>query len=138
MRIVFFRKTGSHIALPLAAFMTLTALILPAPSRLLRNSHSQITGTIRDASHAIVVGAKVTLRNTDTNIAKVATSNKDGDYLFTLVPIGTYELSVEQTGFSKYIRKGITLVINQNAKQDVELKLGTTSQIVEVQGMSHR
>ena len=123
------------MAISLAAFMTLTALILGGPKQAsAQQATAQITGTIRDASHAIVVGAKVTLRNTDTNIAKVATSNKDGDYLFTLIPIGTYELSVEQTGFSKYVRKGITLVINQNAKQDVDLKVGTSSQVVEVNG----
>jgi hypothetical protein len=135
MRIVSLRKTGSYMAISLAAFMTLTALILGGPKQAsAQQATAQITGTIRDASHAIVVGAKVTLRNTDTNIAKVATSNKDGDYLFTLIPIGTYELSVEQTGFSKYVRKGITLVINQNAKQDVDLKVGTSSQVVEVNG----
>ncbi len=95
---------------------------------------AQITGTIRDTSHAIVVSAKVTLRNTETNIARSVASNKDGDYLFTLVPIGTYELSVEQTGFSTYVRKGITLEINQNAHLDVDLKIGTANQVVEVSG----
>ena len=38
----------------------------------------------------MVVGAKVTLKNSDTNIARTTTSNKDGNYLFTLIPIGTY------------------------------------------------
>jgi Carboxypeptidase regulatory-like domain len=95
---------------------------------------AQITGTVRDASHAVVIGAKVTLKNTDTNAARAMTTNKDGDYLFTLVPIGAYELSVEQKGFSKYVRTGITLLINQNARQDVDLAVGTGTQVVEVQG----
>ena len=95
---------------------------------------AQIAGTIRDASHAVVVGAKVTLKNSDTNLARSVTSNKDGDYLFTLVSIGTYEIAVEQTGFTKYVRKGITLEINQNAHLDVDLKIGATSQVVEVTG----
>ena len=95
---------------------------------------AQIAGTIRDATHAIVVGAKVTLRDAGTNISRTTTSNKDGDYLFTLVPIGTYELSVEQRGFSKYVRRGITLEINQNARLDIDLKVGSENQVIEVIG----
>ena len=119
-----------RIALYLAALLALVCTQQAAAQQ----ATAQITGTIRDTSHAIVVGAKVTLTNTDTNVSRSVTSNKDGEYLFTLVPIGTYTLSVEQSGFTKYVRTGITLVINQNAKQDVELKIGASSQVVEVQG----
>jgi hypothetical protein len=80
------------------------------------------------------VGAKVTLRNAQTNISRSLNSDKDGNYLFTLIPIGTYEVTVEQQGFDKYVRKGITLEINQNAHLDIPMKIGTTSQIVEVTG----
>jgi hypothetical protein len=93
-----------------------------------------LTGSVKDASGAVVVGAKVTLKNANTNSARTQTTGKDGDFLFNLVPIGTYELTVEQTGFDKYVRKGITLEINQNARLDVALQVGTTSQVVEVTG----
>ena len=126
----YFPRIGSRIAISLAACL----MVLGGKQSAAQQATAQITGTIRDTTHAIVVGAKVTLKNTDTNIARSATSNKDGDYLFTLVPIGTYEISVEQTGFSKYVRRGITLEINQNAHLDVDLRVGTTSQVVEVSG----
>ena len=93
-----------------------------------------LTGTIKDSSGAVIPGAKVTLKNSNTNIARTANSNKDGEFLFTLIPIGTYEVEVEQAGFSKYVRKGITLEINQNARLDVVLQVGTAAQIVEVTG----
>ena len=96
-----------------------------------------LTGTVRDTSGAVVVGAKVTLRNAQTNISRSLNSDKDGNYLFTLIPIGTYEVIVEQQGFDKYVRKGITLEINQNAHLDIPLKIGTTSQVVEVTGRRH-
>jgi outer membrane receptor protein involved in Fe transport len=95
---------------------------------------AQITGTVKDPTGAVVVGAEITLRNTNTNITHKAKTNKDGIYLFTLVPIGTYELTIEHQGFGKYVQKGITLEINQNARQDVTLQVGTSSQVVEVQG----
>jgi Carboxypeptidase regulatory-like domain len=93
-----------------------------------------LTGTIRDESGAIVVGARITLKNADTNVSRALNSDKDGNYVFPLIPIGTYEVTVEQKGFDTYLRKGITLIINQNARLDVALKVGTASQIVEVTG----
>ncbi len=118
----------------IAALIVSSLILLSANRAAAQQATAQITGTVRDASHAIVVGAKVTLRNTDTNIARTLMSDKDGGYLFTLVPIGNYEVSVERTGFNKYVRTGITLEINQNAHLDVELKVGATNQVVEVSG----
>ena len=129
MRPFAFPKAVFVIAVP-----AIFCLAFLCPQAAAQQATAQIAGTIRDASHAVVVGANVTLRNTDTNIARSARSDKDGNYLFTLIPIGSYEITVEQPGFSQYVRKGITLEINQNARLDVELKVGTTAQVVEVQG----
>ncbi len=93
-----------------------------------------LTGAVKDASGAVVVGAKVTLKNSQTNVARTVTTGKDGDYLFNLVPVGSYEVTVEQSGFDKYVHKGVTLAINQNARLDVALRIGTASQVVEVTG----
>ena len=95
---------------------------------------AQISGTVKDPTGAVVVGAQITLTNSSTNIAHSTKTNRDGLYSFTLVPIGTYELSVEQQGFEKYVQRGITLEINQNARQDVTLAVGSQSQVVEVTG----
>ncbi|MFZ0814178.1 MAG: carboxypeptidase-like regulatory domain-containing protein, partial [Candidatus Sulfotelmatobacter sp.] len=93
-----------------------------------------LTGVVKDASDAVVVGAKITLRDAQTNASRTITTGKDGDYVFNLVPIGAYEVTVEHAGFEKYVRKGITLEINQNARLDVLLQIGTASQVVEVTG----
>src|ERR1039457_4107235 len=93
-----------------------------------------LTGTIKDSTGAVVPGAKVTLKNSDTNIARTETSNKDGDFLFTLVPIGPYQVEVTSEGFRRYVHKGITLEINQNARLDVALVVGASTQVVEVLG----
>lgn len=93
-----------------------------------------ISGTVRDATGAVVSKATVTLTNTGTNVAQKATTDSNGAYLFNLVPIGTYDLKVEQAGFRKYVREGIVLNINQNAKLDVVLQVGASEQVVEVTG----
>lgn len=116
------------------AVLCLTSLVIVATAgrSAAQQATAQLTGSVKDPTGAVLVGAKVTLKNSDTNIARTVNTNKDGDYLFTLIPIGTYELTVEQQGFSKAVQRGIKLEINQNAHLDIALQLGTETQTVEV------
>jgi hypothetical protein len=109
-------------------------MFLSASLLVAQQATAVLTGSVKDASGAVIVGAKVTLRNTQTNAVRTATTDKDGGYLFNLVSIGTYDLKIEEAGFDTYIRKGITLEINQNARLDVPLRIGKASQVVEVAG----
>jgi hypothetical protein len=93
---------------------------------------AQVAGKVSDPSGALVAGAEVVLTNTSTAVTHKTTTNEDGIYLFTFVSIGTYELSVTQKGFQQFEQKGITLDINQNAKIDVALRVGSTAEVVEV------
>jgi outer membrane receptor protein involved in Fe transport len=115
-------------------FFLAVSISLLAATAQAQQATALIAGTVRDTSGALVAGAKVTLKNSGTNIARSAATNKDGDYLFTLVPIGAYELSVEQKGFEKYVHTGITLSINQNARLDIALQVGASSEVIEVTG----
>jgi hypothetical protein len=123
-----------RIALCAAICIVLCVVFLGANQAAGQQATAQLQGTVKDASGAVVMGAKLTLKNSGTNIARSTTTDKDGGYLFTLVPIGAYELVVEKQNFEKYLRKGITLEINQNARLDVALRIGAMSQVVEVQG----
>ena len=57
-----------------------------APSTLAQSSSSAVNGVVTDTSKAVVIGAKVVLRNADTNIERVTVSNGTGDYFFSSVP----------------------------------------------------
>ena len=122
------------ISTPIAICIVLAVAFLTANQAAGQQATAQLMGTVKDPSGALVIGAKVSLRNSETNITRSVITGKDGGYLFTLVPIGSYEVTVEQTGFEKYVHKGITLEINQNARLDVALQVGATSQVVEVNG----
>ncbi len=126
--------SSPRIGLSAAICIALCAALLSVNQAAGQQATAQLMGTVKDPSTAVVIGAKVTLKNVNTNIAHSTATNKDGGFLFTLVPIGAYELTVEQQGFEKYVRKGITLEINQNARLDVSLQVGAASQVVEVQG----
>src|SRR5207245_7140866 len=69
-----------------------------------------IVGTVTDSSGAIISGALVTTTNTDKNVdVRTVTTNQNGYYVVTFLPIGHYAVRVEAKGFKTYTRTGITL-----------------------------
>src|SRR5690349_7667121 len=71
--------------------------VLPA---LAQFDAATVLGTVRDASGAVVHGAKVTLTNAGTGISVVKTANEDGNYEFPAVRPGSYVVTAEKAGFS--------------------------------------
>jgi Carboxypeptidase regulatory-like domain len=130
MKPAFLPRIGLCVTIGIVLCLTL----LSANRATGQQATAQLMGTVKDSSGAVVASAKVSLRNSGTNTVRTTTTSKGGEYVFTLIPIGAYELTVEQQGFEKYLRRGITLEINQNARLDVSLQVGATNQVVEVQG----
>jgi Carboxypeptidase regulatory-like domain len=95
-----------------------------------------IQGTVKDNQDALVPGATVTARNIDTGLTRTLTTEANGLYRFLNMPSGRYELTVELAGFSKYIRSGITLSLNQDAIVDVQIQPATVSETIEVRADS--
>src|ERR1051325_8856400 len=62
-----------------------------------------ILGTVSDPNGAVVAGAKVTARNTSTGLERSTTTDEAGNYTIPELPIGTYEVRVEQTGFANAV-----------------------------------
>jgi len=91
-----------------------------------------LIGTVKDASGGAVVKATVTLRDTGTNRAYTATTNESGLYILASVPPGTYDLTAEASGFSKFTETGIVLTVGQTANADVSLKVASGEQNVVV------
>ena len=95
---------------------------------------ASLRGTITDQSGALVSGAKITLTNTGTGISRDTISGTDGLYLFDRVQVGKYKVTVEKPGFSTFVQDGIILELNQFGRLDASLKIGASTQIVEVTG----
>lgn len=91
-----------------------------------------ISGTVADEKQAAVVNATVTARNVETNISRTSQTDSDGRYRFENMPIGSYEITVENSGFAKHVQTGITLLLNQPAVVDVTLKPGGIQEVVTV------
>ena len=95
-----------------------------------------ITGLVTDPSGAVVPGASVVVSNENTGVKNALRTNAEGYYTATSLIPGTYDVSVSMTGFGSVTRTGITLDVAQNARIDIALVVGTTTQTIEVTGQS--
>jgi Carboxypeptidase regulatory-like domain len=95
---------------------------------------ASITGTITDPGGATIPGAKVTVRNLDTNSTRTITTLDNGYYALTQLPPGRYSLTAEQPSFRPYEQRDIVLQIGQLAEINVQLQLGSEQQKVTVTG----
>ena len=93
---------------------------------------ASLNGIVKDSSGSVVPNAKVSVANTETGFTRTDTAASDGAFLFPVLPVGTYKLTVEKDGFSTYVQTGIILTVNQAASQTVTLQLGSTTQQVVV------
>jgi Carboxypeptidase regulatory-like domain/TonB dependent receptor len=93
---------------------------------------AKITGTVTDASGAVISGASVIATETSRGTVYPAKTNTAGVYYISPLPIGDYELKVSATGFSTSAHPALTLVMNQTARVDVTLTVGQSSTTVEV------
>ncbi len=109
----------------LAALLMVTAVPAQQPT-------AQITGIITDSSGAVVPAAQIKVVNTETGMHWEAQSNESGNYAFSNLRPGNYEITVSRDGFATVNRGGINLVISQVARLDFSLKVGGTGQSVEV------
>src|SRR5213593_1291212 len=89
-------------------------------------------GTVFDQTGAVLPGANVTVTNAGTGFMRQTVSSETGDYRLAALQPGTYELTVEFSGFSRFVRSGLTLQVDQNARIDVRLQVGTSSENVVV------
>ncbi len=119
-------------ALGVSRGVLLLALILLSAAGVRAQDTATLRGTVTDQSGGVIVGAKVTLTNTNTNVARSTASGNDGGYLFTSVVVGTYSLTITHASFQTTVQTGIVLNLNQNGRVDVAMKLGESTQTVEV------
>src|ERR1700684_3039034 len=97
-----------------------------------QNDRGSVTGTVTDPANATVPGAKLTLRNVDTGVLSAAKTTPTGDYTFTSIPVGTYDLSVEATGFNKSLQTHLQVQIDQTIRMDLRLQVGASTESVTV------
>ena len=95
-----------------------------------------IVGTVTDPGGAIVPGAQVTARNTETGLSRSAVSTDEGTYRLEFLPVGKYSIEVTYTGFKKALVSDIVLQVNDTTRVDVALSVGQVNETVTISEIS--
>lgn len=91
-----------------------------------------VQGLVTDASGAVIPGAKVTLTNMATGVQQQITTNATGNYTFTLVPVGNYEVRCESDGFKTEVVTGVRVETGGQVRQNFAMEVGQVTETVEV------
>jgi hypothetical protein len=124
MKVLFFRKWTLWA---LAAF----AISVPVLGQSVRGS---LRGRAQDQSGAVVPGVSITIKNTATGEAFTALSDEQGGYAFPSIPLGTYNLESQLSGFKKVEVQGIVVEVGKPAEVNIKLEVGSVSEQVVVTG----
>jgi hypothetical protein len=116
------------LKLSLLLLTLLTFSVVPTPAQ----TTGSISGEVKDEKQAVITNATVTVRNVKTNETRTTQTDSDGRYHFSGMSVGDYEVTIEATGFAKYVQSGITLVLNQPASINVSMKAGGVSEVVNI------
>src|SRR5580693_3005043 len=127
-----FGRWGVVVAIVCAVLM-MTLAAAPGWAQSFRGT---IQGTVTDSSGAALVGATVTVHNIDTGVDRITNTTTDGGYLMPELPVGTYDVIVEMSGFQKSKVAGVAVAVAAERRVDVTLKPGQVNQQVIVTGES--
>ena len=115
-------------------WVSLFALVLALPvAARAQVTTADIVGRVTDATGAVLPGATVTIENVGTHEIRTLPTNASGDYVFTLLPIGTYTVKIELQGFGTQNSR-VPLSAGDRARVDAKLQLGAVAEQVTVTG----
>ena len=112
----------------------LACFVLGVASLAAQTFRGTVLGTITDPSGAVVSGATVAVRNVNTGQERTTQTSADGSYSVPELPIGSYTVTVTQSGFQTSVTKGVVVDVASERRVDVVLQAGQVSQTVEVSG----
>jgi hypothetical protein len=92
-----------------------------------------ISGTVTDASGAVIAGAQVIVTNTGTNATLTTTSNEQGRYNAPDLVVGAYQVQASKSGFQTTVHKDITLTVGSQLAVDLTLQVGQSRETVTVE-----
>ncbi|MFN7938199.1 MAG: carboxypeptidase regulatory-like domain-containing protein [Bryobacteraceae bacterium] len=94
---------------------------------------ASLRGTVTDASGAALPGAKIVVTEAERNVAHNTVTDGSGRYSLSALPPGNYDLTVEASGFRKFVQQRFPLLVQQQATIDIQLQVGDLSSTVTVE-----
>ncbi len=116
--------------------LTFAALMLSATTADAQTITGTLTGIVKDSGGGVLPGATITMTQRETNRVETAVSDAEGRYTSAPLPLGTYRVEASLSGFTGAARSGITLNVNDVARVDFALAVGSVQETVEVVGQA--
>lgn len=124
---------------PFAVALVFIAVLLSfSVSALAQGTTSRVTGSVTDSSGGAVSGATVTLTNDGTGVSLTTETSSSGLYVFDLIQAGSYTVTVEKSGFKKFVSAKNSVLINQPATVNVSLEVGGITETVSVEATAEQ
>jgi hypothetical protein len=115
-------------------FLLAALLLISGISAEAQTFRGTILGTVMDSSGLPVTGATVAVKNRETGLARTTQTSEDGSYTVTELPIGTYTVTISQSGFQTSVTSDVVVNVAGERRVDAALKPGQVSELVEVSG----
>jgi hypothetical protein len=112
------------------------ALAIAAGPAAAQQTTGNITGLVVDEQKAAVPGATVTAKNTATGFTRTTTSDAEGLYRLSALPVGNYDVTLDLSGFATIDKKGIQVAVGQTLAVDFELRIAKVAETITVTGES--
>jgi hypothetical protein len=122
------KKLGDFFAISLVGVLI---LVFAGPAFSQRTTGT-LRGQVLDPAGAAIANAKVTATNDETGVSVASTTTSAGTYDFPSVLPGKYKVSVEVSGFKKFVKSGVVVLADQDNVADAKLDLGATTETIEV------
>ncbi len=116
------------------AFLSVFAMLLLSSAAFAQSQATTglIQGTVTDPNGAVVSGATVVVKNTETGFERTVTSNSDGFFSAPLLPLGKYRVTTSAQGFTNSILENVVVSIVQTLSLKIEMKIGGSVSTVDV------
>jgi hypothetical protein len=122
------RFLARHLRYLLLASILMTCCISNAPAQ----TTATLTGTIHDASGAVVSATTITARHIETNLIRTTASGDDGRFLFPEMRVGAYDIHAERSGFRPIDKRGVLLTLGETTVVNLVLEVGSIEEHEDV------
>src|SRR5438552_9616617 len=126
------QSTGRRCSTITIVGMILLIILCAAISSSGQTIFGRISGTVKDSNGSAIPNANVTITNVATNLVRTATTDEDGFYTATNLPVGTYTILVSRNGFKKAQQTGVVLAADARLTQDMTLEVGQLTETVQI------
>ena len=116
----------------LSGILGVLLMVVLSPAAIAQHIRGALEGTVNDPHGAVVQGASVKLRSASTGAESTATTDDRGRFNFQNLEAGTYTVTIEKAGFSKYVATGVTIKVGSVTPLITSLEIGDAKAVVEV------